>query len=260
MILLKTRIISLVNQKGGVGKTSCCLNIGAGLNNEKRRVLFVDADPQGNLSTALGVKTNGQNTLYEVLRNECSAEECLVNIGEGIDIIPADLALSAADLTLANEPGKEFLIKEAITPLLDDYDYVLIDCPPSLGLMTLAALTASKEVFVAMSPEYLPTRGLVQLTNTISAVQRRLNKEVHISGVILNLYDGRRKLHKEASSAVAEQLPEATFHTKIRNSVAIAEAPAFHKSIFDYRPSSHGAIDFGALVAEIIDMEVDEHE
>lgn len=257
---MKSRIICVVNQKGGVGKTSCCLNIGAGLNNENRRVLYVDADPQGNLSTALGINTDNQNTLYEVLRGQCTPEDSIINIADGLDIIPADLALAAADLSLANEPGKELLISEALLPLKSEYDYILIDCPPSLGLMTLASLTASDEVFVAMSPEYLPTRGLAQLTDTIGVVQKRLNNRVHISGVILNLYDGRRKLHKEAAAAIEKTFPNATFHTKIRNSVAIAEAPGFHQSIFDYRPSSHGAVDFGALVAEIIDMEDAIHE
>lgn len=257
---MATRIISIVNQKGGVGKTTCCLNIGAGLSNEDRRVLYVDADPQGNLSTACGIKTDGQNTLFEVMRGECSTAEAIVKINDHIDILPADLALAAADLSLANEPGKELLIKEALDKVAEDYDYILIDCPPSLGLMTLASLTASGEVFVAMSPEYLPARGLVQLTNTIDIVQKRLNNQVHISGVILNLYDGRRKLHKEAAAAIEAKFPNATFHNRIRNAVAIAEAPAFHQSIFEYRPSSHGAIDFGGLVREILDMEESSHE
>ncbi len=257
---MATRIISIVNQKGGVGKTTCCQNIGAGLANENRRVLYVDADPQGNLSTSCGVKTDGKYTLFEVLRGECSATDSIVKINEHIDIIPADLALAAADLTLANEPGKELLIKEALDSVTGNYDYILIDCPPSLGLMTLASLTASGEIFVAMSPEFLPTGGLVQLTNTIDIVQKRLNNQVHISGVILNLYDGRRRLHKEAAAAIEKQFPNATFHTRIRNSVAIAEAPAFHQSIFDYRPSSHGAVDFGGLIREILDMEETTHE
>lgn len=254
---MNTRVIALVNQKGGVGKTSCTLNIGAGLVNEGRKVLYVDADPQGNLSMSLDIPTNTENakTLFEVMKGECTAAESIRHTERKVDIIPADLGLAAADLSLANEPGKELLLKEALAPVLPAYDYVLIDCPPSLGLMTIAALTAADEIFVVMSPEYLPTKGLVQLTNTISVVRRRLNPQAHISGVILNLYDGRRKLHKEASAAIAKSFPTATFHTKIRNSVAIAESPSFHKSIFEYRPTSHGAIDFGGLVTEIIEQE-----
>ncbi len=254
---MNPRIIALVNQKGGVGKTSCTLNIGAGLANENRRVLYVDADPQGNLSTALGIKTDGNNTLFEVIKGDCSTEESIIQTNNGADIIPADLALAAADLSLANEPGKELLLREAIDQVKERYDYILIDCPPSLGLMTITALTAAKEIFVVMSPEYLPTKGLVQLTNTISVVQKRLNPQIYIAGIILNLYDGRRKLHKEASVAIQKQFPNATFHTRIRNAVAIAESPSAHKDIFQYRPSSHGAIDFGALVAEIIETEGD---
>lgn len=255
---MKTRIIALVNQKGGVGKTSCTLNIGAGLANERRRVLYVDADPQGNLSTALGIQTDGENTLFEVMKGDCSTKDSIVPTNNGADIIPADLALAAADLFLANEPGKELLLREALSQVKDQYDYILIDCPPSLGLMTIVSLTAANEVFVVMSPEYLPTKGLVQLTNTIAIVQKRLNPQIHISGVILNLYDGRRKLHKEASAAIQQQFPSATFHTRIRNAVAIAESPSAHKDIFQYRPSSHGGIDFGALTVEIMDMEEDD--
>ena len=254
---MNTRVIALVNQKGGVGKTSCTLNIGAGLVNEGRKVLYVDADPQGNLSMSLDIPTNTENakTLFEVMKGECTAAESIRHTERKVDIIPADLGLAAADLSLANEPGKELLLKEALAPVLPAYDYVLIDCPPSLGLMTIAALTAADEIFVVMSPEYLPTKGLVQLTNTIAVVRRRLNPQAHISGVILNLYDGRRKLHKEASAAIAQSFPTAPLHTQIRNSVAIAESPSFHKSIFEYRPTSHGAIDFGGLVTEIIEQE-----
>ena len=194
------------------------------------------------------------------MKSECTLDAALVHLDNGIDIIPADLALAGVDLILASEPGKEMLLREALLPVVENYDYILIDCPPSLGLMTMSALTAADEIFVAMSPEYLPTRGLSQLTGTISVVQKRLNNKVHISGIILNLFDGRRKLHKEAASAIQNQFPNAVFHTRIRNSVAIAESPSFHKDIFEYRPSSHGAIDFGAIVTEIIDMEEHDNE
>lgn len=249
------RIIAIVNQKGGVGKTSCTLNIGAGLALKNKKVLYVDADPQGNLSVGLGISTNQKDTIFEVLKGEASINNTVVKIKKNTSILPADIALAGADLELANEPGKDFLLNEAIDTIKDKYDYILIDCPPSLGMLTVNSLVAAKEVIIVMMPEFLSAQGVSQLSRTIDIVQRRINHDLKISGVILNMYNGRRNLHREAADNVYKKFKNKLYKTYIRNCVTIAESPGFGKDIFDYKPDSNGAKDFKDLISEIIKQE-----
>lgn len=248
------RTIALVNQKGGVGKTTSTINIGAGLFKAGKRVLMIDLDPQGNLTVSVGVEAyNLDNTVFEVLKGECDAQAAIVN--HGYDIIPADIRLSGADMEISAIPGREMLLKEALAPIAGNYDYILIDCPPSLGLITLNGLTAAREIFIPLQAEFLALNGMAQLLNTVKAVQKRLNPQLDITGIIATLYDSRKNLNKEVLEKIRQYFPNKTFATLIRDNIALAEAPSFGQDIYEYKPDSKGAEDYTALCAEIIKQE-----
>ena len=248
------RVIALVNQKGGVGKTTSTINIGAGLHKAGKRVLMIDLDPQGNLTVSVGVEAYTlENTVFEILKSECSAQEATIN--RGYDIIPADIRLSGADMEISAVPGREMLLKEALTPIMGSYDYILIDCPPSLGLITLNGLTAAREIFIPLQAEFLALNGMAQLLNTVKAVQKRLNPQLDITGIITTLYDGRKNLNKEVLEKIRQYFPNKTFATLIRDNIALAEAPSFGQDIYEYKPDSKGAEDYTALCDEIIKQE-----
>jgi chromosome partitioning protein len=249
-----TRVIAIANQKGGVGKTTSSINIGAGLARSGKRVLLVDLDPQGNLTVSLGIAAHELTaTLYELLKGEVTATQATI---KGLyDVIPADIRLSGAELELSSQPGREMILKEALQPIQANYDYILIDCPPSLGLITLNGLTAAKEIFIPLQAEFLALNGMAQLLNTIKAVQKRLNPQLDITGIITTLYDSRKNLNKEVLEKIQEYFPDKAFKTLIRDNVALAEAPSFGKDIFDYRSDSNGATDYKELCSEIIKQE-----
>jgi len=248
-----TRIIALVNQKGGVGKTTCTINIGAGLSAQLKRVLLLDLDPQGNMTAGLGIDAATlPATIYETLKGECAPQDAIIT--NTYDILPADIRLSAADMELANVPGREFLLKETLS-VFTNYDYILIDCPPSLSLLTLNALTAASEIFIPLQAEFYALHGMSQLLKTIEAVQKRLNHTLSITGIIITLFDSRKKLNREVMDKIQEHFPDRMFKTPIRNAVALAEAPGHRQNIFCYRPDSNGALDFQMLCNEIIQQE-----
>lgn len=248
------RIIALVNQKGGVGKTTSTINVGAGLHRAGKRVLMVDLDPQGNLTVSVGVEAYSLDyTVFEVLKGDVEAQAAIAK--RGYDIIPADIRLSGADMELSAVPGREMLLKEALAPIVDNYDYVLIDCPPSLGLITLNGLTAAREIFIPLQAEFLALNGMAQLLNTVKAVQKRLNPQLDITGIITTLYDGRKNLNKEVLEKIRQYFPNKTFATLIRDNIALAEAPSFGQDIYEYKPDSKGAEDYTALCDEIIKQE-----
>lgn len=248
------RIIALVNQKGGVGKTTSTINIGAGLHKAGKRVLMVDLDPQGNLTVSVGIEAyNLDYTVFEVLKGDAEPQAAIVK--RGYDIIPADIRLSGADMELSAVPGREMLLKEALAPIAENYDYILIDCPPSLGLITLNGLTAAREIFIPLQAEFLALNGMAQLLNTVKAVQKRLNPQLDITGIITTLYDGRKNLNKEVLEKIQQYFPDKTFATLIRDNVALAEAPSFGQDIYEYKPDSRGAEDYTALCDEIIKQE-----
>lgn len=248
-----TRVISIVNQKGGVGKTTSTVNIAAALSALGKKVLVVDLDPQGNLSQSIGINADiMQNTVYQLLREIATFDE-VVYENKKFDVIPANIGLSAAELELAGIAGREFLLKEGLDQIeKDKYDFILIDCSPSLGVLTLNALVASKEVFIPVQTQYLSMQGISQLIKTIEMVKDRLNKNIKVSGVILTMYDSRKNLNKEVCQKVIEYFDKLVFKTKIGDSVSLAEAPSHGMDIFDYKIASKGALNYLALAKEII--------
>lgn len=248
------RIIALVNQKGGVGKTTSTINIGAGLCEAGKRVLLVDIDPQGNLSVSVGLEAYAlEHTVFEVLKGEANIRDAIVK--RGYDVLPADIRLSGADVELGGIPGREMLLREVLADIERDYDYILIDCPPSLGLITLNGLTAAREIFIPLQAEFLALNGMAQLLNTVKAVQKRLNPQIRVTGIITTLYDSRKNLNKEVLQKIRQYFPGITFATLIRDNVSLAEAPSYGQNIYEYKPDSKGAEDYTALCAEILGQE-----
>ncbi len=249
------RIISFVNQKGGVGKTTSVLNIGAGIANRGKKVLLIDIDPQASLTYSLGIDGESvENTIYDVLKQKKEIKDTILKISENLDLIPTNIELSGADMELAGIAGREFLLKSALKNI-SGYDYVLIDCPPNLAVLTLNALTASEKVYVPIQTQYLAMKGLSLLLDTVKIVIDRLNDSLKIGGIICTMYDGRNNLSKQVVETIRNHFSELLFETKIRNNVALAEAPSFGKHIYDYKNSSVGAEDYNNLCIEIIERE-----
>ncbi|MEE1130229.1 MAG: AAA family ATPase [Caryophanon sp.] len=251
-----SRIIAFVNQKGGVAKTTSTINIGAGLALEGKKVLLVDLDAQGHLTVSLGVPAHDfDNTIYEIFKGDIAAKDAVTNIDSRYDIIPSDIRLSGLEMEMSATAGREFILKEMLEPIKDDYDYILLDCPPALGLLTLNALTAATEIFIPIQAEYLALHGMKQLLQVVDLVQKRLNPELQLTGVITTFFDKRKILNQELQNKIVDTFIEKSFSTLIRNNVALAEAQAYNLDIFAYKPSSNGAKDYAALVQEILQQE-----
>ncbi len=243
-------VISLLNHKGGVGKTTSAINIGAGLVELGKKVLLIDLDPQANLTLSLGVPRQ-QYSIYEALRGETPLTPFTVR--ENLDIVISTLDLSGAEMELINEAGREYLMKELIDPVRNNYDYIVIDCPPSLGLLTLNALTSSDLVYIPLQTEFLAMQGLAKINQVISKVKIRLNPGIKIGGVIATMYDARKVLNRDVVETIKKYFGELVFKTMIRDNVALAEAPSQRKDIFTYSPQSPGAEDYLELCKEIIE-------
>lgn len=249
------RVIAFINQKGGVSKTTGVVNIGYGLHALNRKVLLLDMDPQAHLTYSLGIESHElENSTYSLLKGESPVSDVIVH-RKGVDILPASLELSGAEIELSSMPGREVLLKESLASLHSEYDYVLIDCPPSLGLLTLNALTAASEVYIPLLPEFLALRGVRKLMEVVEIVRKRLNPVIHITGVLISRFDNRKILHKEIVENVKSVFGKAVFDTYIRENIAIAEAPSYGENIFEYKPNSNGAADYEALCLEIIKQE-----
>lgn len=243
-------IIALANQKGGVGKTTSAINIGAGLQRLGKRVALVDLDPQAHLTQGLGINAHELPlTIYEVLKGEATAKEAMIET-RGMDVVPADINLSGAEVELAGLAGREFLLKEALSSLRG-YDYIFIDCPPSLGLLTLNTLTAAQEVFIPLQTEYLALHGIAKLTSTVELVRKRLNRKLQITGILATRFDSRKNLNREVLNKIQEHFGEKVFKTAIRDNISLAEAPGYGQTIFEYAPKSYGAKDYFELCKEI---------
>jgi chromosome partitioning protein len=242
-------VISLLNHKGGVGKTTSAVNIGAGLAELGRKVLLIDLDPQANLTISLGVPRQKQ-TIYEALRGE--GELSPVNVKPNMDVVISSLDLSGAEMELINEAGREYILRELINQVTDDYEFVIIDCPPSLGMLTLNALTSSKYVLIPLQTEFLAVQGLAKIKQVIDKVKARLNTQLEIGGVIPTMYDSRKVLNREVIETIVKHFGEKVFKTFVRDNIALAEAPAQRKDIFDYQPKSIGATDYLDLCHEIL--------
>ncbi|MBQ6367052.1 MAG: ParA family protein [Erysipelotrichaceae bacterium] len=250
------KIIAVANQKGGVGKTTTCVNITAGLAYLNKKVLMVDIDPQGNATQGIGVTLNVKDpTVYDCIVNRYDAESTIKHIANPpIDVLPANINLAGADLELVKlDKGRERRLKETLEPLRDKYDFILIDCPPSLGLLNTNALTAADSILIPVQCEYYALEGVTQLLQTIRLVQRLFNRDLRIEGVLLTMFDARTKLSVEVQQEVRRHFKEKTYRTTIPRNIKLSEAPSRGKSIFDYAIRSEGAKAYVALTKEIID-------
>ena len=243
------KVISISNHKGGVGKTTSAINIGAGLNLLKKKVLLIDLDPQANLTQSLGL-INEPINIYGALRGEYKLQP--IEIIKGLDIIPSTLDLSGAEIELSSEPGREYILKELIEPLRASYDFIIIDSPPSLGLLTINSFTASDEILIPLQAQYLALQGLAKLVEVVDKIKGRLNKELKVGGVFITQYDSRKVLNRDVVDTIQAHFKDEVFKTKIRDNIALAEAPARGVDIFNYQPKSNGAEDYLSLCKEII--------
>ncbi len=242
-------VVSLLNHKGGVGKTTSAINIGAGLVALGKKVLLIDLDPQANLTISLGIPRQ-KFSIYEAMRGE--GELMPYAHKPNLDVITSSLDLSGAEMELINEAGREFILRELIGQVEEDYDFILIDCPPSLGLLTLNALTSSRFVLIPLQTEFLAVQGLAKIKQVIDKVKFRLNKQVDMIGVIATMYDNRRVLNRDVVEIIHKYFGEKVFNTYVRDNIALAEAPAQRKDIFDYNPKSPGAEDYLNLSREFL--------
>jgi chromosome partitioning protein len=247
------RIISVANQKGGVGKTTTVLNLGSALYKEGKRVLLVDLDPQAALSTSLAVPTNRLPvTVYQVLLSQTPIQRAVRHGEAGLDLIPANIDLAAAELELAAEMGREHILAEALAPVRGQYDFILIDCPPSLGLLTINALVAAGEVVIPLQCEYLAMRGMNLLLRAIDRVKAKLNPDLEVAGILVTMYNARTVHAQEVLEEVRTAFGRKVFPMVVGSSVRFKEAPAAGQSILDYAALHEGAAAYRALAKELL--------
>jgi chromosome partitioning protein len=244
-----SKVISISNHKGGVGKTTSTINIGAGLNKLGKKILLIDLDPQANLSQSLGLIDQERN-IYGALRGEYKLQT--IEMLKGLEVIPSTLDLSGAEVEMSGEAGREYILRELIEPIRASYDYILIDNPPSLGLLTINSFTASDLVFIPLQAQYLALQGLTKLLEVIDKIKKRLNKELKVGGVFITQYDRRKVLNRNVVDTIQAHFKEDVFKTKVRDNIALAEAPAQGLDIFRYNPKSYGAEDYLSLSKEIL--------
>lgn len=243
------RVVCFANQKGGVGKTSACVNLCAAIREKRRDILLIDADPQGNATTGMGVDKRAVPSLYEVLIGSAEAAEAVVSTPYG-DVIPANLRLSGASIELVDAPDREQLLKKALAPLRDRYEYIFIDCPPSLGLLTLNALVASDTVLIPVQCEYYAMEGLADLVTSMRLTKKRFHPELQIEGILLTMVDRRLSFSGQVGREIRKYFGPAVFSTVIPRNVRIAEAPSHRMPVGAYSPMSRGAEAFDCLAIE----------
>ncbi|MEE1086317.1 MAG: AAA family ATPase [Schaedlerella sp.] len=248
------RIIAIANQKGGVGKTTTAINLSSCLASEGKKVLSIDLDPQGNMTSGLGVEKDGvERTVYDMIIGEAGIEECIVKEAiENLDVLPSNIDLSAAEIELIGVENKEFIIKGEVDKVKDQYDFVIIDCPPALSMLTINAMTTADSVLVPIQCEYYALEGLSQLIHTIELVQERLNASLEIEGVVFTMYDARTNLSLQVVENVKDNLNQTIYKTIIPRNVRLAEAPSYGLPINLYDPRSTGAEAYKLLAQEVI--------
>ncbi len=246
------KIIGVANQKGGVGKTTTAVNLASALGVLEKRVLLIDADPQANASSGLGVEEINFST-YHLLEHSAEASKCILpTTSPNVDIIPSHIDLVAAEIELVDRENREYMMREALKSVKDQYDYIIIDCAPSLGLITINALTAADSVIIPIQCEYFALEGLGKLLNTIKNVQKIHNPDLDIEGLLLTMYDSRLRLSNQVVEEVNSHFPEMVFETIISRNVRLSEAPSFGESILSYDAESKGAIQYIQLAEEVL--------
>lgn len=247
-------VISIVNQKGGVGKTTTAVNLGAFIAKKRKKVLIIDLDPQGNATSGYGFdKSELENTVYDLLVNEEDISTVITPTSvKNVDMCPTNINLAGAEVELVSAISRETILKRALEPVLDKYDYIIIDCPPSLGLLTINALAACEGVIVPIQGEYYALEGLTQLIDTINMIKKKLNPSIGILGVVITMHDRRTQLTKQVVEEVQKYFGDKVFKTFIPRNVRLAEAPSHGQTIEEYDPKSKGSIAYQALANEVL--------
>jgi len=248
------RIIAIANQKGGVGKTTTSINLSAALAEKGKKVLVIDTDPQGNTTSGFGIDKNDlEDTIYELILGECSIRDCIIkNVIENVSVLPANVNLAAAEIELIGVEKKEFILKGEVDYVKDQYDYIIIDCPPSLNALTINALTTADSVLVPIQCEYYALEGLSQLIHTVNLVKERLNPSLDMEGVVFTMYDSRTNLSMQVVENVKNHLNQNVYNTVIPRNIRLAEAPSYGQPITIYDPKSAGAEAYLKLADEVI--------
>lgn len=249
-----TKIIAILNHKGGVGKTTTTINLAAAFQQKKKRVMVIDLDGQANLTESFGYSIEEEKTVYGAMKGEYPLP--IIETGSGISLVPSCLDLSAAESELINEPGREMILRGLIAkvPEVNKYDYILIDCPPSLGLLTLNALTASDYLIIPVQAQFLAMRGMAKIMNVIQIVQERLNLGLKVGGIVITQYDQRKTLNKSVTELIKDSFCDQVFKTIIRDNVSLAEAPIKGQNIYEYNKNSNGAKDYMELAKEVLKL------
>ena len=249
------RTIAVANQKGGVGKTTTTVNLSAALGAKGQRVLVVDTDPQGNTTSGFGVdKNNIENTIYELMLDEITTDQCIIkNIVDNVDIIPANVNLAAVEVELMDKENREYIVKNAIDWVKDQYDFIMVDCPPSLSTLTINSMTAADTVLVPIQCEFYALEGLSQLITTVNLVKERLNPELGMEGIVFTMYDSRNNLSDQVVENVKAHVEEKVYNTLIPRNIRLAEAQSYGMPINKYDPKSAGAVAYDSLADELIE-------